>query len=439
MSRSRRRAHDRQILALGIPALGALAADPLVSLDDTAFVGRIGTTSLAALGIDAAIFGLAFFAFNVLAYGVTPLVARALGEGDADRASRVIANGLVAAVALGTLVTVVLQVGAGPILDLMGASDEVAGEAAGYLRIRAVAAPAVLIITLGHGAFRGHQDTRTPFYVTLGFNLVNLVLDPLLIFGAGWDLNGAAVATLVAQWVGAVWFLILIRRRLGLQFAGVEPSELFGLLRVGRDVVIRTAALLVTFTVATRVAATIGDAEVAAHQVAMQLLIFLALSIDALAIAAQSLIARFVGEHRRTDAWDVSVRLLQLGAIVGGGFLVVLVLSRSVVPGWFTSEPEVREAIESMWFILAVMQPLAALVYVWDGIVMGAAEFGYLAWAMVVSGVVAIAALALVVPLGWGLPGVWWAIGLLNVVRAATLGWWHFRPAGSLRPRPGVA
>jgi MATE family multidrug resistance protein len=439
VSRGRRRAHDRKILALGIPALGALAADPLVSLVDTAFVGRLGTTSLAALGIDAAVFGLAFFAFNFLAYGVTPLVAKALGAGEPDRAARIIANGLVAAIGLGTIVTVVLQIGADPILSLMGASSDVASEAAGYLRIRAVAAPAVLIITLGHGAFRGHQDTRTPFYITLGFNLVNLILDPLLIFGAGWGLNGAAIATLAAQWVGATWFLFLIRRRLGLEYGGIEPGELFGLLRVGRDVVIRTAALLITFTIATRVAATVGDAEVAAHQVGMQLLIFLALSIDALAIAAQSLIARFVGEQRPVEAWDVSVRLLQLGAVVGGGFFVLLVLTRSVVPGWFTSEPEVREAIESMWLILAIMQPLAALVYVWDGIVMGAAEFGYLAWAMVLSGVVAIGALALVVPLGWGLPGVWWGIGLLNVARAGTLGWWHFRPAGSLRPRPEAA
>ena len=335
--RRSRRGHDRLILALGLPALGALAADPLVSLVDTAYVGRLGTTSLAALGIDAAIFALAFFAFNFLAYGVTPLVAKAIGEGDTERASRVVANGLVAAVGLGVLVTVVLQVGADVILDLMGASEEVAAEASGYLRIRAMAAPAVLIITLGHGAFRGYQDTRTPFYITLGFNLVNLVLDPLLIFGAGWDLNGAAVATLIAQWVGAGWFLVLINRRLGLRLRGVESGEMLGLLRVGRDVVIRTAALLVTFTVATRVAATIGDAEVAAHQVGMQILIFLALSIDALAIAAQSLIARFVGEGRRTDAWDVSVRLLQLGAVVGVGFLVLLVLTRSVVPGWFTN------------------------------------------------------------------------------------------------------
>ncbi len=433
MTSSRRR-HDRRILALGVPALGALAADPLVSLVDTAFVGRLGTTSLAALGIDAAVFGLAFFAFNFLAYGVTPLVAKALGEGAPDRAARVIANGLMAAAGLGVLVSIVLVAAAGPILDVMGASDQVAREAAGYLRIRALAAPAVLIITLGHGAFRGHQDTRTPFYVTLGFNLVNLVLDPLLIFGAGWDLNGAAVATLVAQWLGAGWFLVLIRRRLGLHFGGVDPAELFGLLRVGRDVVIRTAALLVTFTFATRVAAGVGDAQVAAHQVAMQILIFLALSIDALAIAAQSLIARFVGEQRPTDAWDVSVRLLQLGAAAGVGFLALLFVTRSVVPGWFTSAPDVREAIESIWPILAIMQPLAALVYVWDGIVMGAAEFGYLAGAMVLSGVAAIAVLALVIPLGWGLSGVWWGLLVLNMVRAATLGWWHFRPRSSLRP-----
>jgi MATE family multidrug resistance protein len=425
--------HDRQILALGLPALGALAADPLVSLVDTAFVGRLGTTSLAALGIDAAIFGLAFFAFNFLAYGVTPLVARALGEGRADRAARVVTNGLAAAVGLGLLVTVVLQLGAGPILDLMGASDRVGREAEGYLRIRALAAPAVLIITLGHGAFRGHQDTRTPLIVTLGFNLVNLVLDPLLIFGAGWDLNGAAVATLTAQWVGAGWFLVLLRRRLGLHPGGVEAGELVGLLRVGRDVVIRTAALLATFTIATRVAAAVGDAEVAAHQVAMQILIFLALSIDAFAIAAQSLVARFVGERRGRDAWDVSVRLLQLGGAVGFALLAVLALTRSIVPGLFTAEAEVREAIDSIWWILAIMQPLAALVYVWDGIVMGAAAFGYLAGAMVVSGIAAVALLALVVPMGWGLPGVWWALGLLNVVRAATLGWWHLRPGGPLR------
>jgi MATE family multidrug resistance protein len=423
-----------------LPALGALATDPLVSLVDTAFVGRLGTTELAALGISVAIFGLAFFAFNFLAYGVTPLVAKALGEGHRARAAQVISNGLVAAVGLGILVVVVVQIVAEPVLELMGASADVLPAAEGYLRIRVLAAPAVLIITLGHGAFRGHEDTRTPLVVTVGLNLVNLVLDPILIFGAGWGLNGAAVASLVGQWFGAGWFIVLIRGRLGFDRSGVTGGELRKLARIGRDVVIRTAALLITFTVATRVAAAVGDEQVAAHQVVAQLLFFLALAIDALAVAAQSLIPRYLGEGRPRDAWDVSIRLLQLGLAVGAILALLLVLGRSFVPGWFTSEPEVLRAIEGVWPILALLQPLAALVYVWDGIVMGAADFGYLAWAMVISMVAALASLAAVVPFDWGLPGVWWSLGVLTLARAATMSWWHFRPAGRLRPAqsPGV-
>lgn len=428
-----RRTHDRRILSLGLPALGALAADPLVSLVDTAFVGRISTTALAALGIDAAIFGLAFFAFNFLAYGVTPLVAKALGEGDADRAARLVTNALVAAVGLGLLVTAVVQVVAVPALELMGASPEVLPEAEGYLRIRVLAAPAVLVITLGHGAFRGHQDTRTPFLVTAAFNVVNLVLDPILIFGAGWGLNGAAVATLTAQMLGAVWFVGLIKRRLGLSWDGVSIGELLGLARVGRDVVIRTAALLTTFTLATRVAASIGDTAVAAHQVLAQILFFLALTIDALAVAAQSLIPRYLGEGRSRDAWDVSIRLVELGLVVGVLFSGLLILARPFVPGWFTSEPEVVDAIEGVWFVLALLQPPAALAYVWDGIVMGAGDFRYLAAAMVASMVVSVALLLGVGPLGWGLAGVWWSLATLMATRVVTLAWWHFRPGGSLR------
>lgn len=430
---SGRRSFDRLILAIGLPALGALAADPLVSLVDTAFVGRLGTTALAALGINAAIFGLAFFAFNFLAYGVTPLVATARGAGEHERAGRIVANALVGAVGLGVLVAVVLQLVAAPALELMGASEAVADEGIGYLRIRGLAAPAVLIITLGHGAFRGHQDTRTPLYVTIGFNAVNLVLDPVLIFGVGWGLEGAAVATLFAQWLGAASFVLLLRRRLGVRFVGVVPAELLALLRVGRDVLIRTSALLVTFTVATRVAAQVGDPEVAAHQVAAQILYFLALTIDGLAIAAQSLIARFLGERRGRAAWDISIRLLELGAYTGLCFMVLLLLSRSVIPGWFTNEPEVLDAINDMWWLLAVLQPLGALVYVWDGIVMATAEFAYLAGAMVISMAAAVVVLLLVVPMGWGLAGVWWGLLTLTVARALTLGWWHFRPRGSLR------
>ncbi|MFP4074279.1 MAG: MATE family efflux transporter, partial [Actinomycetota bacterium] len=193
--KSRFRPTDREILGLAIPALGALAIDPLLTLADTAFVARLGTVELAALGVDTAIFGFAFFAFNFLAYVVTPLVARAIGGGRPEEARRWVGDALFLALTLGVTVAVVLEVAAPFFVDLMGAGPDIAGPAVDYLRIRALAAPAVLIVTTGHGAFRGHKDTRTPLRVAFGVNLLNLVLDPLLIFRLGWGLEGAAVAT----------------------------------------------------------------------------------------------------------------------------------------------------------------------------------------------------------------------------------------------------
>ncbi|MEE9178031.1 MAG: MATE family efflux transporter, partial [Acidimicrobiia bacterium] len=193
---------DRAILGLAIPALGALAIDPLLTLADTAFVAQLGTTELAALGVDTAILGFAFFAFNFLAYVTTPLVARALGRGRRDEARRWVGDALLLAVGLGVMVTLVVLVAAPLFVELMGATPEVGEPAVSYLRIRALATPAVLIVTTGHGAFRGHMDTRTPLVVAAGVNGLNLVLDPLLIFTLGLGLEGAAVATVIAQYVG---------------------------------------------------------------------------------------------------------------------------------------------------------------------------------------------------------------------------------------------
>ncbi|MDP9143636.1 MAG: MATE family efflux transporter, partial [Actinomycetota bacterium] len=178
---TRSRVDNRAILRLAVPALGALAIDPLLTLTDTVFVARLGVTELAALGVDTAILTFAFFGFNFLAYVTTPLVAQSLGGGDQAGARRLVGDALLLAVALGLLTMIVFEVLAPWFVDLMGAGEEVAGPAVSYLRIRAIATPAVLIVTTGHGAFRGYQDTRTPLLVALGVNLINVFLDPLLI------------------------------------------------------------------------------------------------------------------------------------------------------------------------------------------------------------------------------------------------------------------
>jgi MATE family multidrug resistance protein len=431
----RSRRYDREILALAVPALGALAADPLVSLIDTAFVGRLGPVPLAALGVNVAVFSFAFVVFNFLAYGTTPMVGRAFGRGDRDAAGRVVANAFALAVVVGLLALAALQLLAVPILRLMGAGEELLGPATGYLRIRALAGPALLLITAANGAFRGYQDTRTPLVVTVGVAVFNLVLDPLFIFGFGWGLIGAAWATTLAQWAGAATFVALVygrlRARWRVPLALPRLAELAPFLRVGWALLIRTFALIGAMTAATAVATRVGVLEVAAHQVAAQLWMFLALIVDALAIAAQALVARYVGEGRPDAARAVSDRLLVLGLGVGVALGVAFWLARPWLPGLFSDDPAVVRVVLSLFPFVAVMQPLNALVFVWDGIFMGIEDFSFLAVAMVLSAAVAALLLASVLPFGWGLHGVWWALVGLMLARAATLAW-RYRPAAGV-------
>lgn len=420
------RRFDRDIAYLAVPALAALAADPLVSLVDTAFVGRLGAAPLAALGVNTAIFSLAFFVFNFLAYGTTPLVGRAVGRGDRAAAGRVAAQALALALVLGLASLLALELLAVPILQLMGARGELQDAALSYLRIRALAGPAVLLITAGNGIFRGFQDTRTPLVITLGLNLVNLALDPLFIFGLGWGLAGAALATTFAQWVGALWFVALLlgwrRERYQLPLEVPHLAEFKPFLKIGWELALRTSALLATLSLATAVATRLGVLEVAAHQVASQLWLFLALVVDALAIAAQALVARYRGEGKLEEARAVAARLLLLSLCVGALLGLALWLLRGPLSVLFTGESAVVAAVLTLFPFVALMQPLNALVLVWDGVFMGQENFGYLARAMLLSAALASGLLLLVVPLGWGLAGVWWSIVLFMLLRALTLG-----------------
>lgn len=437
----RRSPFDREIFALAIPALGALAADPLVSLVDTAFVGRLGATPLGALGINASVFSLAFIVFNFLAYGTTPRIGRALGRRDRESAGRIVMQALMLAVITGVLATVLLLTFSRRILAAMGASGDLMDDALTYLRIRAFAGPAILIVTAGHGVFRGYHDTRTPLRITLGLNLVNLVLDPLLIFGLGMGIAGAAVATVVAQWTGALWFLAILlrwrRRELGIPLVIPRLAELRPFLRIGWELSVRTFALIGTMTLATAVATRIGVVAVAAHQVAAQLWLFMALIVDALAVAAQALVARYLGAGKPRLARAVSDRMLLFGLLVGLGLAGSFALFSGLLPRLFTDDATVVALVLSVFPFVIAMQPINALVFVWDGIFMGSEDFAYLAKAMVLSAVAAVGVLLLVVPMGWGLRGVWWGIVTLMGVRLATLAARYYRRPATGEPIPG--
>lgn len=409
---------SREIVRLAVPALGALAADPVVSLVDTAFVGRLGTNELAGLGVASAIFMLAFATFNFLAYGTTSLVARRIGAGDRPGAGQIVVQAIVIAVVIGASALIPVETWSRQLLELMQAEAEVVEVAEPYLRIRALAIPAVLLITVGHGAFRGFQDTRTPLLVTLGLNLINLVLDPLLIFGLGWGIEGAAVATLVAQWTGALWFVFLFRRVVD-EWQMPRFRTLLPFLGVGGALTVRTLALVLVLTYATATAAAIGSAEVAAHQVVSQWMLFLALTVDALAIAAQAMVGRFLGAGDG-DALRMTVRrLFTWGLWVGLTLGAALFLARHAIAGWFTTAIDVNDLVVSALAILALIQPLGALVFVGDGVYLGAGAFNFLALATGVSAMAAAVMLLLVPGAGWGLVGVWWSIAVLIGLRGA--------------------
>ncbi len=436
----RRTPYDREILRIGLPALGALAADPLVSLIDTAFVGRLGATALASVAVASAIFLAVFAIFNFLGYAVTPLVAQSIGAGERNEAGRFTVAALAISGVSGVIAAIALIVFAEPLLKAFGANSEVLDGAMTYLRIRALGVPALLVILVGHGAFRGYQDTRTPLVVTLGLNVVNLVLDPILIFGLGWGIAGAAWATVAAQWFGAVWFLVLFfwtrRTDLGIEFGRPQRRTLLSLFGAGKSMVLRNASLLAALTAATMVAARIGTAAVAAHQIAIQLWIFLALVIDALAIAGQAIVGKELGAGKPAVAREVSNRLLALGLLFGVVLATALALVSSWLASWFTTDGAVVVAFASILPVLIVMQPINGLVFVWDGIAIGASAFGFLAWSTLVAGVASIGLLLVVIPFGWGLIGVWAAIVVLMLVRATTLWWWYSHRFAPSEPDP---
>ena len=410
---------DRIIARLAVPALGALAAEPLVALVDTAFIGRLGEDPLAAMGVVTGILGLAFFVFIALAYAGTPLIARAIGIGDHNRAAQLAGQSLFVAAVLGAAGLVLVEGAAPQLVGLMGAGPDVAPQAVSYLRIRGLGLPALLMITVGHSVFRGVGDTRTPMFISIGLSLINLVLDPLFIFGFGWGLAGAGFASVIAQSLGGGAFLFFfLTGHTGLVLRWIRPrwKDLQELIGAGTALFVRTSAIVAALTVAVAVAARLGDTEVAAHQVAAQIYIFLSLVVDAVAIAAQNLVAGHLTTDRAAAA-RFSQRMLFWGLCWGVLLAAAFWLMRNDLPWWFTTDPAVVALVITLMPIVALSQPLNGLVFVLDGIMIGAMEFTYMAKAMVFAAVVG----CLLMFMAGSISAVWWALATMNVLRLATL------------------
>ncbi|WNM40535.1 MATE family efflux transporter [Micromonospora halotolerans] len=389
----------RRIAALALPALVVLAAEPLYVLVDTAVVGHLGRVPLAALAIGGTVLTLTAWLGTVVAYGTTGRSARRFGAG--DRAAAV-AEGVQAswlALGVGVLVALAMQVGGGWLArTLAGGPGDVADAAATWLRIAALGAPGLLLAAAGNGWLRGIQDTRRPLLFVLGPNLLSALLCPLLVYPAGLGLAGSAVANAVAQTIsGSLFAAALVRERLPLR---PRPRLIGQQLALSRDLLIRGVAFQASFLSATAVAARFGAAAVGAHQIAVQLWFFTALVLDALAIAAQSLIGAALGAGDAVAARALARRIALLGGLCGVAFAVLIAAGAGLVPSWFSSDPQVREQAMVAWPWFVALQPIGGVVFALDGVLIGAGDVRYLR------------NLTIVAALGGFLPAIWLAYGL---------------------------
>jgi putative MATE family efflux protein len=411
----RRSSHDREILRLAVPAFGALAAEPLYILVDTAIVGRLGTNPLAGLAVAGTILTATFAIFNFLAYSTTGAVARQVGAGNRRAAAELGVDGLWLATGLGLALTLLGLVFAPVVVDAMGASDRVHPFAETYLRISILGAPALLITLAGAGYLRGLQDTRTTLVIAVASNAFNVVIEIVFVYGLDFGIAGSAWGTVLAQYGAALAYLAIAARAVRREHASVRPQAagIRAAARVGGRLVIRTGSLLAAFLAATAIAARIGDDDVAAHQIAFQVFLFLGLSLDALAIAGQAMVGRFLGADDAGEARVAARRMIEWGIAVGVVFAVLLAVLRPVVVPLFTADPDVQDLALQVLLIVAAMQPLNAVVFVLDGVLIGAGDVTYLAAAMLVAtlGVFAPAAAAVLV-LGGGLLWLWGALAL---------------------------
>jgi putative MATE family efflux protein len=421
----RRSLHDREILRLALPAFGALAAEPLYVLADTAIVGRLGTRPLAGLAVAGTVLTAAFAVFNFLAYSTTAGVARFVGAGDRRRAAELGVDGLWLALGLGTALALVGLVGGSAIVAAMGASARVHPFALTYLRISLLGVPMLLVTLAGTGYLRGLQDTRTTLLVAVSANVLNLALELLFVFGLGWGIAGSAWGTVIAQIGSAAAFVVIVARTA--RPSGASPWPRRGGVRavavVGGPLIVRTASLLVVFLAATALAARKGDLDVAAHQIAYQVLLFLALSLDALAIAGQAMVGRLLGASDAAQARAAARRMLEWGVAVGAAFGVVIGATAPWLPAVFTDSAGVRGLAEQLLVVVALIQPLNALVFVLDGVLIGAGDQRYLAGAMLAATFLGFApAAALVVGLHAGVVALWAALTIWFAARAVGVG-----------------
>ncbi|MDQ3592846.1 MAG: MATE family efflux transporter [Actinomycetota bacterium] len=414
---------DRTMFRLAVPAFVALVSEPMFLLADTAVIGFLGTAPLAALSVAATVLQTVVGLCVFLAYATTATVARRLGAGDLRGALGDGVSGLWLAAALGVVLAGVTVAGAAPVVTAFGVTADVGAQATDYLQVSAAGVPSMLLVLAATGILRGLRDVRTPLVVVVAANLANIGLDVALVYGAGLGLVGSALGTVVAQSAAALALIVVVVRRARRNGAALRPPGRAVLSSAGSGLplFVRTLTLRAVLVSATAAAATLPAASLAAQQITVTVVSVLAYGLDAVAIAAQAIIGRHLGAGDIASARRSTRRMVGWGVAGGVGAGAGLLAVTPWLPRLFTSDADVHSAAVAALVAVAFVQPVSGVVFVLDGVLIGAGDGRYLAVAGLLTVLVYGPAALLVLTSGGGLAALWVAYGAWMLARAGTL------------------
>lgn len=414
---------NRTLFSLALPVLFSLVAEPLTGLADTAFIARIpGSESVAALGVGTVAFSSIFWAFMFLGVGTQTEVAQAAGRDDLDHAKKIVSLAMMIAVGIGFLLMILAYPFLNVIASLLGAQGVVNDLACEYMQFRLLGAPAVLITTACFGALRGQQDMRTPLYVAVVVNLMNVLLDWLLIFGVGsfpaLGVAGAALASSISQWFGACWAIVVLACRVGVT-CDVRGAGGGKLMQVGGDLFVRTGMVLLFLGFCTRIANSAGPDEGAAYQAIRQFFIFSALFLDAFAVTGQSLVGYFLGAGSVLYARKVATVVCRWSLATGVAMCGMMLAGEGVVL-WLLVPSSAHVIFSPAWGVVALTQIIGSLSFATDGIHWGTGDFRFLRNVMMLSSMLCIGILYVVSSMVMEniLVWIWLVTGIWTILRA---------------------
>ncbi len=413
----------RRIVSLAASAFVVLAAEPLFLLVDTAVVGHLGQIPLAGLGAAGTVMTLLALVGTSLEYGTTGRAARFFGAGRRDAAVNEGVQASWLAVLIGVAVIGIGELLAAPLTRLIVGSDgAVTSAAESWLRIAILGLPGVLLVLAGNGWLRGVQDTRTPVLIVVAANALSAIASPVLVYPVGLGLEGSALANVLAQWVGGICCVVALRRE------HVPGAPQWGVMRrqlvVSRDLVLRASAFQASYLTAAGVAGRMGAAQLAAHQIGMQLWNLTALLLDSFAIAAQSLVGASLGSGNADSAKATAWRVTRFGLIAGLAFGALAAAGWYVIPMVFSSDAGVQHQAHLLWPWLVGMMPVGGILFALDGVLIGAGDNAFLRTVTVVSAVVGYIPLAIcALVFDWGIGGVWAGLASFILLRFVGMAW----------------